>query len=79
MNLSAQRNQLCLVTLPAVAIIFISGWIDLTVWLYRNPIDPLNPPLFDWTEFSFWWLLHAESHLRHRPELLESVPLGLSG
>ena len=37
----------------AVGVVVIAGWIGITVWLYRNPLDPLNPPLFDWTDGPF--------------------------
>ena len=37
----------------AVGVVVIGGWIGITVWLYQNPLDPLNPPLFDWTDGPF--------------------------
>ena len=41
------------VSIAAVGVIVIAGWTGITVWLYRNPLDPLNPPLFDWTDSPF--------------------------
>ena len=40
-------------SVAAVAIITFAGWIGLTVWLYKNPMDLLDPPLFDWTDGPF--------------------------
>ena len=47
------RRTRGVVTVAAVAIIVIAGWIGLTVWLYKNPMDLENPPLFDWTDGPF--------------------------
>ena len=41
------------VSLAAVAIIVVAGWVGIIVWLYKNPLDPLHPPLFDWTDGPF--------------------------
>ena len=41
------------VSLAAVSVIVLAGWIGITVWLYKNPLDPLNPPLYDWTDGPF--------------------------
>lgn len=41
------------VSLAAVGVIVIAGWIGITIWLYKNPLDPLSPPLFDWTDDPF--------------------------
>ena len=41
------------ITVAIVATIVIASWTGLTVWLYRNPMDLLNPPLFDWTDGPF--------------------------
>ncbi|KAG8529646.1 uncharacterized protein KY384_005127 [Bacidia gigantensis] len=49
----ASRRTRGVVSVAAVAIIVIAGWIGITVWLYNNPMDPLNPPLFDWTDGPF--------------------------
>jgi len=50
----SSRRTRGFITVATVAIIVIAGWIGLTVWLYRNPIlDPLSPPLFDWTDGPF--------------------------
>ncbi|KAL8989125.1 MAG: hypothetical protein Q9177_001923 [Variospora cf. flavescens] len=49
----ASRRTRGVVTVTAVAVIVIAGWIGLTVWLYRNPMDLLDPPLFDWTDGPF--------------------------
>ena len=47
------RRTRGLTSVAAVSIITIPGWIGLTVWLYKNPMDLLNPPLFDWTDGPF--------------------------
>ncbi|KAL8720880.1 MAG: hypothetical protein Q9225_002325 [Loekoesia sp. 1 TL-2023] len=49
----ASRRTRGVVTVATVAAVVIAGWIGLTVWLYRNPMDLLNPPLFDWTDGPF--------------------------
>ena len=41
------------VSLAAVSVIVLAGWIGITIWLYNNPLDPLNPPLYDWTDGPF--------------------------
>lgn len=41
------------VSLAAVGVIVIAGWIGITTWLYKNPLDPLSPPLFDWIDGPF--------------------------
>lgn len=41
------------ITVSVVAAIVIPGWIGLTVWLYKNPLNPENPPLFDWSDGPF--------------------------
>ncbi|KAG7005387.1 MFS general substrate transporter [Physcia stellaris] len=41
------------ISILVVAIIIVAGWVGLTVWLYKNPLDPLNPPLIDWTDERF--------------------------
>lgn len=40
-------------SVAAVVIVTLAGWIGLTIWLYKNPMDLLNPPLFDWTDGPF--------------------------
>ena len=47
------RRARGLITVAAVATIVIAAWIGLTVWLYKNPLDPLNPPLYDWKDGPF--------------------------
>lgn len=47
------RRMRGFVSLAAVAVIVIAGWIGITIWLYKNPLDPLSLPLFDWTEGPF--------------------------
>ena len=47
------RRTRSFVSLVAVGVVVVAGWIGITVWLYRNPLDPLNPPLFDWTDGPF--------------------------
>ena len=47
------RRTRSFVSLMAVGVVVIGGWIGIIVWLYRNPLDPLNPPLFDWTDGPF--------------------------
>ena len=49
----ASRRTRGFVTVAVVATVDIASWIGLTVWLYRNPMDPLNPPLIDWTGAAF--------------------------
>ncbi|KAL9605541.1 MAG: hypothetical protein Q9179_001244 [Wetmoreana sp. 5 TL-2023] len=49
----ASRRTRGVVTVATVALVVIAGWVGLTVWLYRNPMDLLNPPLFDWTDGPF--------------------------
>ena len=71
----ASRRTRGVVTVTAVAAVVIAGWIGLTVWLYRNPMDLLDPPLFDWTDgpFGGFFVLNLifgmnmviVSHLRH--------------
>lgn len=71
----ASRRTRGVVTVTAVAVIVMAGWIGLTVWLYRNPMDLLDPPLFDWTDgpFGGFFVLNLifgmnmviVSHLRH--------------
>ena len=51
-KISGRRTR-GLASIAAVAIVSLSGWIGITVWLYKNPMDPLNPPLFDWTDGPF--------------------------
>jgi len=47
------RRTRGLVSIATVAAIVIPGWIGLTIWLYRNPLDPLSPPELDWTDSPF--------------------------
>ena len=47
------RRTRGLISVLVVAIIIVAGWVGLTVWLYKNPLDPLNPPLIDWTDERF--------------------------
>lgn len=49
----ASRRTRGIVTVAVVATMVIAGWIGLTVWLYKNPMDLLNPPLFDWVDEPF--------------------------
>ncbi|KAI4213366.1 MAG: hypothetical protein LQ349_009289, partial [Xanthoria aureola] len=49
----SSRRARGFVSVAVVATIVIAGWIGLTVWLYKNPMDLLNPPLFDWTDGPF--------------------------
>ncbi|KAI4103821.1 MAG: hypothetical protein L6R37_003624 [Teloschistes peruensis] len=51
-KISSRRTR-GVVTVTAVAVLVIAGWIGMTVWLYKNPMDLLNPPLFDWTDGPF--------------------------
>ena len=41
------------ISILVVAIIIVAGWVGLTVWLYKNPLDPLDQPLIDWTDERF--------------------------
>ena len=41
------------VTTAVVSVVIVAGWIGLTVWLYRNPMNPLSPPEYDWTDGPF--------------------------
>ena len=47
------RRTRGLVSIATVTAIVIPGWIGLTVWLYKNPLDPLSPPELDWTDGPF--------------------------
>ena len=47
------RRTRGLFSILVVAIIIVAGWVGLTVWLYKNHLDPLNPPLIDWTDERF--------------------------
>ena len=49
----SNRRTRGLTSVAAVAIVTLAGWIGLTVWLYKNPMDLLDPPLFDWTDGPF--------------------------
>ncbi|KAL8990143.1 MAG: hypothetical protein Q9169_008198 [Polycauliona sp. 2 TL-2023] len=49
----SSRRARGFISVAVVATIVIAGWIGLTVWLYKNPMDLLNPPLFDWTDGPF--------------------------
>ena len=49
----ASRRTRGVVTVGVVATLVIAGWIGLTVWLYENPMNLENPPLFDWTDGPF--------------------------
>ena len=49
----SSRRARGMITVAVVAIIVIAGWIGLTVWVYKNPLDPTNPPLFDWKDGPF--------------------------
>ena len=42
-----------LVSIVTMGSIIVAGWIGLTVWLYNHPLDPLNPPTWDWTDSQF--------------------------
>lgn len=41
------------VSILAVAVIIVAGWIGITVWLYEHPLNPSEPPLYDWTDGAF--------------------------
>ncbi|KAL8956965.1 MAG: hypothetical protein Q9193_005645 [Seirophora villosa] len=47
------RRTRGLITVAAVALLVVAGWAGLTAWLYINPLDPLDPPLFDWKDGPF--------------------------
>lgn len=47
------RRARGVISILVVAIIIVAGWIGLTVWLYENPMDPLNPTRIDWTDKGF--------------------------
>ena len=47
------RRTRGLITTAVVAGIIVPGWIGLTVWLYRNPLNVKSPPEFDWTDGPF--------------------------
>lgn len=47
------RRTRGLITLAAVALLVVAGWAGLTAWLYQNPLNPLDPPLFDWKDGPF--------------------------
>lgn len=47
------RRTRGLISILVAAIIVVAGWVGLTVWLYKNPLDPLNKPLIDWTDERF--------------------------
>lgn len=47
------RRTRGLITVAAVALLVVAGWAGLTAWLYQNPLDPLDPPLFDWKDGPF--------------------------
>ena len=49
----SSRRARGLVTVAVVAVIVIAGWIGITVWVYKNPLDLTNPPLFDWKDGPF--------------------------
>ncbi|KAL9034731.1 MAG: hypothetical protein Q9180_005246 [Flavoplaca navasiana] len=49
----SSRRARGFISVAVVATISIAGWIGLTVWLYHNPMDLLDPPLFDWTDGPF--------------------------
>lgn len=41
------------VSIFAVAVVIVAGWIGITIWLYKYPLNPLEPPLYDWTDGPF--------------------------
>ncbi|KAL9011860.1 MAG: hypothetical protein Q9173_003335 [Seirophora scorigena] len=47
------RRTRGLITVAAIALLVVAGWAGLTAWLYQNPLDPLDPPLFDWKDGPF--------------------------
>lgn len=47
------RRTRGLVSIAVVAAIIVPGWIGLTVWLYRNPLNILSPPELDWKDGPF--------------------------
>ena len=49
----ASRRTRGITTVAIIAAIVMASWIGLTVWVYRNPMDLLNPPLFDWKDGPF--------------------------
>ena len=49
----SSRRARGFISVAIVATISIAGWIGLTVWLYHNPMDLLDPPLFDWSDGPF--------------------------
>ncbi|CAI6287886.1 unnamed protein product [Periconia digitata] len=44
------RRMRGLITTTAMGILTIVTWIGLLVWLDKNPLDPLNPPLWSWSQ-----------------------------
>lgn len=47
------RRMRGLVSTIVMGVLTIVTWIGLLVWLDRNPLDPLHPPLWGWTEKSY--------------------------
>lgn len=47
------RRTRGLVSITTMGLFTIATWIGLLVWLDKNPLDPLNPPLLSWHESPF--------------------------
>jgi hypothetical protein len=47
------RRTRGLVSTTTTGILTVATWIGLLVWLQNNPLDPLNPPLWNWHDSSF--------------------------
>ena len=61
----SSRRARGFISISVVATVVIAGWIGLTVWLYKNPMDLLEPPLFDWTDGPFGGFFCPQSHIRN--------------
>ena len=42
-NRIGTRRKRDFVSFAAVSVIVLAKWIGIAVWLYKNPLDPLNP------------------------------------
>lgn len=47
------RRTRGLVSTTTMGLVTIATWIGLLVWLDRNPLDPLSPPLWGWDDGPF--------------------------
>lgn len=48
-----KRRTRGFVSIEAVGVVVLAGWIGIIVWLYGHPLDLLTPPLYDWTSSLF--------------------------